>query len=1764
MDVRDVGLEDDTRVADCCVPAGHAVYCVRDNVVMERGLGGKIEWDARVGESERDDRVACLALAESRGFRLWCGTQCGRVKVFDVAQRQILADVAGHTGSVTAVLVHGKRVYTGGTDRAIIEWHSDTLEILRMLPQQQGAVRCILALGLVLLTTDACDPVIRCWNLSTCKAAGKLAAHKACVKSVMYHTATATLWSGADDGVVNLWDLTHLKRTASVHHHTQPVASMAQTSSGYAVTGQVDMLVVWSCAAAEPVALHQKFDVPLLSSLVTVADTGCRAVVWVVQNRLGVKAFEVAGKPVVKDPAHAASPSTSPGAQARGRLASLKDAMRARSAQRPAAARKRSASKNSKSSAASSRAENGGGKSHTPRAGLPQGAAVPAGRNRSTSRSRTPVGRGGRQKAATPDREAAAAAAARIPPKPASRSHSDTSRRVRSGGRPPVPSPAGPSRSKDPPLEHQAQAQAQQQQRLLDRRKRVGTLEDENARLRAALWGAQDECAELKKRHAHAAHQAAQREQALTATLHQTSASVASVASLCSEIVAEHPSLRPYFRPVAGLLAQASRCAIKTMSSSQLSPPKKERRSNGDGGAAGVQKVVRSEEEKHVKKIYAQLLRCAEESANPLEDEQLAPRDSEERELLVAVQDDREVYEALIYGMTGTGHDDGEDHTLGAALAEAGGGVREVAAGRVDAFAAEKALLEKRFLDSFETEESSDDGIPLPPQRTSPQKNLERELRRHGDRVRAREKHDARTTRQQPPTAFEAPARPATRQPVEQPREHTSQHVHAPAPVPRGDRPVPESPPFREKPVVVASSSRVVEGTLPCEPAPSFPANAFAPGDPEPAAAEGSGSERSAAQESGNMQPFVPSSAQSRTLEPHARSEEEHMRRNTPFVPSSAQSRTIEPHARSEEEHMRRNTPFVPSSAQSRTLEPHALSEEMRRNTPFVPSSAQSRTIEPHARSEEEHIRRNTPFVPSSAQSRTLDARSEEERVSLGGGETAAEPTEPMGLAGYLLATDEARGLVREDTASSASKLRRTPDELSPIGSRKGYRASYGSRERPASHGDRDQNAETGHGLRSASTSNGHAGQQPRDAEHSAQPDAGRPSRRRQTQSNEAPSTGLGPAGNGVGEAGGPSRAQDPGGHRRSGGKPGQSAADPPAGGPLGEGQNGRPDPGRGSQAPRLNQQPSEQATGRGAVGPNARGADAQRVNQLPGPFEPEHASRANQPPGEPQTSGDTRTGAESAPRGEKQQGAFEPNRDTPRGNQPPGEQQARRDTRIGAESAPRVNRHHPGEKQKGAFEPNRDTPRGNQPPGEQQARRDTRIGAESAPRVNRHHPGEKREGAPEPNRDTPRANQPPPGEKQTSGDTRIGAESAARVNRLERQEGAAPEPNRDTPRANQPPPGEKQTSGDTRIGAESAARVNRLERQEGAAPEPNRDTPRANQPPPGEKQASRDPRAETAARVSSPGRQWIRVASKRANPPPEAEAAPAGPSPPLGRPTAFHEKSPSREDARIPAPEALRGAAEGPGRPKARPAVASLVTTEPVSRRRQQHLSPTVRGTYRNRSRAAELDFGVELREHALEKPMSSMDLPEAEQATDVTGLRDMGCSAESAALPGGGSADEAMFNWEATEQFSPVRRPRRTPDDLDEQSPTAEGRSQGSPNLFDYFSDSERLQLFAVEPMVYAPTGESIAPTSQRNINDVASCDAGFEKETTLTASDRSRNEREPTPANDSHDWPDAMSPYSRQAASPIPAGSHSPMCDRELTANLAAMLDRCEQSP
>jgi WD40 repeat protein len=179
------------------------------------------------------------------GAHLAAGTSTGEVWLWRVADRTLVAKLAGHTGGVRGVALSadGQLLVSGSEDGTVRLWEASTRRVLTILEGHTGQVWGVaLSADGHLLASGSEDGTIRLWESSTGRVLATLQGHThagagraGAVWSVALSADGQLLASGGFDGTVRVWAASPesgWRLVATLEGHTSAVWGVALAADG--------------------------------------------------------------------------------------------------------------------------------------------------------------------------------------------------------------------------------------------------------------------------------------------------------------------------------------------------------------------------------------------------------------------------------------------------------------------------------------------------------------------------------------------------------------------------------------------------------------------------------------------------------------------------------------------------------------------------------------------------------------------------------------------------------------------------------------------------------------------------------------------------------------------------------------------------------------------------------------------------------------------------------------------------------------------------------------------------------------------------------------------------------------------------------------------------------------------------------------------------------------------------------------------------------------------------------------------------------------------------------------------------------------------------------------------------------------------------------------------------------------------------------------------------------------------------------------------
>ena len=167
----------------------------------------------------------------SDGATLASGARDGTVKLWDVATRELVATLEGHTSGVNSVSfsLDGAILASGAWDGTVKLWDVATGEIIATLEGHADWVNSVsFSLDGAILASASEDGTVKLWDVATRELVATLEGYR--VRSVSFSPDGATLASGAGDGTIRLWDVA--TREIIAEEDTSPIHSVSFSPDG--------------------------------------------------------------------------------------------------------------------------------------------------------------------------------------------------------------------------------------------------------------------------------------------------------------------------------------------------------------------------------------------------------------------------------------------------------------------------------------------------------------------------------------------------------------------------------------------------------------------------------------------------------------------------------------------------------------------------------------------------------------------------------------------------------------------------------------------------------------------------------------------------------------------------------------------------------------------------------------------------------------------------------------------------------------------------------------------------------------------------------------------------------------------------------------------------------------------------------------------------------------------------------------------------------------------------------------------------------------------------------------------------------------------------------------------------------------------------------------------------------------------------------------------------------------------------------------------
>jgi serine/threonine protein kinase/WD40 repeat protein len=207
----------------------------------------------------RDGNVGLERLAfAGDGRRVAVACADNRVRVWDLAQKRVIHNLAGHAGAVNAVAFDrsGLRVVSASADGTARLWDLPSNRETKRFETKGKRVWCAaFANNDTQILTCGEDPVIRLWDVNSGNKVRDLPGHTLTVNWVAVRPGRNEALSASWDKTLRLWNLNDGKRIREYQGHAQQVSTCAFTPDGtLALSGSNDgKLRVYETDSGKPV-----------------------------------------------------------------------------------------------------------------------------------------------------------------------------------------------------------------------------------------------------------------------------------------------------------------------------------------------------------------------------------------------------------------------------------------------------------------------------------------------------------------------------------------------------------------------------------------------------------------------------------------------------------------------------------------------------------------------------------------------------------------------------------------------------------------------------------------------------------------------------------------------------------------------------------------------------------------------------------------------------------------------------------------------------------------------------------------------------------------------------------------------------------------------------------------------------------------------------------------------------------------------------------------------------------------------------------------------------------------------------------------------------------------------------------------------------------------------------------------------------------------------------------------------------------------------
>lgn len=189
------------------------------------------------------------------GSLLAAAGEGGKIALWDMKERKLVANLAGHTETVYAVAwsKDGARLVSGGSDRTAIVWDASARKPLHTLKHPAAVYAVAMSPDGRTVATGGFDKIVRLWDAATGVEKARREGHTASVRCLAFDSLGEQLASGGADFSARVWRLADDKLMV-LRGHSKAVRTLAFEAPGLLVTGGDDgRLHIWNLAEADPV-----------------------------------------------------------------------------------------------------------------------------------------------------------------------------------------------------------------------------------------------------------------------------------------------------------------------------------------------------------------------------------------------------------------------------------------------------------------------------------------------------------------------------------------------------------------------------------------------------------------------------------------------------------------------------------------------------------------------------------------------------------------------------------------------------------------------------------------------------------------------------------------------------------------------------------------------------------------------------------------------------------------------------------------------------------------------------------------------------------------------------------------------------------------------------------------------------------------------------------------------------------------------------------------------------------------------------------------------------------------------------------------------------------------------------------------------------------------------------------------------------------------------------------------------------------------------